>query len=670
MTFLTPITALLAAGITVPLLVLLYFLKLRRRQMVVSSTLLWKKSIQDLQVNAPFQKLRRNLLLLLQLILLACLLLAMARPMLRGAAVGGDRLVILLDHSASMNATDVSPTRLALAKENALSLIENFQGAGGIMVVSFAHQARVLQPFTTDKGLARAAVERVAPTDHFSHLAPALQLVEPYAATTAAGAGGSKALTVYILSDGHISDREKLAISGGDLRFVSIGNQTPGRPVDNLAITAMAARRDFAKPQKVQLFVSLANFGPEPIQTNLTLKLNGVTQKVTPLEVPAALPLPAPGALGASSSGATSGGPGAPGAPGVASVQFDLMLNDAAMAMVTHDHADDLAADNAAAVLLPPPQQLRVLLVSSGNAYVQRAIGSVGVRDLIVQTPKWYEDQDPARLRRGVAGPGEGYEVIVFDNYSPTTVPLVDSLYLGAAPPIENLTRVPATSAEDKTQHILDWRRDHPVLQYVAMDDVLVMDPGRLALPMGATVLATGQAGPIMAEVSSQGTRHLITSFNVLNSNWPMSVSFTVFIVNAVQHLALSSTGGAGVSFQVGDVAVVPVEGAVPQVSFQGPKVLEARVENGRATLPMFEQVGLYEAADKVLPPWNRLPVNLASQAESDLRPTEALSVISAGQSTVVKDRVISQDAWRWFLLAALGMLMIEWIVYTRRMHL
>src|SRR5436190_14690534 len=99
MGFLAPIAALVAAAITIPLLVALYFLKLRRKRVVVSTTLLWKKAIQDMQVNAPFQRLRKSLLLFLQLLILAALLLAFARPTFDQVAKPGQRMVILIDRS-------------------------------------------------------------------------------------------------------------------------------------------------------------------------------------------------------------------------------------------------------------------------------------------------------------------------------------------------------------------------------------------------------------------------------------------------------------------------------------------------------------------------------------------------------------------------------------------
>src|SRR5260221_3157872 len=118
--FITPLAGAIAAVLSISALLVLYFLKLRRREMLVSSTLLWKKAIQDLQVNAPFQKLRRNLLLLLQLLLLLLLILALSRPVTNYQPGAGALTVILIDRSASMSAKDINGhTRLHEAKRRA-----------------------------------------------------------------------------------------------------------------------------------------------------------------------------------------------------------------------------------------------------------------------------------------------------------------------------------------------------------------------------------------------------------------------------------------------------------------------------------------------------------------------------------------------------------------------
>src|SRR6478752_1265675 len=118
--FLNPFTAALAAAVAIPILLILYFLKLRRREMPVASTLLWRKAIQDLQVNSPFQRLRRNLLLLLQLLILLALLLAFSRPVTSYRPPPGARSVILIDRSASMSAKDMDGRpRLEEAKRRA-----------------------------------------------------------------------------------------------------------------------------------------------------------------------------------------------------------------------------------------------------------------------------------------------------------------------------------------------------------------------------------------------------------------------------------------------------------------------------------------------------------------------------------------------------------------------
>ena len=72
-------------------------LRLRRQEITVSSSMLWRQVMQDRQANAPWQKLRRNLLLYLQLLVLALLVLALARPFVESAGLPPGNLVVILD---------------------------------------------------------------------------------------------------------------------------------------------------------------------------------------------------------------------------------------------------------------------------------------------------------------------------------------------------------------------------------------------------------------------------------------------------------------------------------------------------------------------------------------------------------------------------------------------
>src|SRR5690606_30850753 len=113
-TFLSPLPAIIAAAIAVPALLVLYFLKLRRRPLRVSSTLLWEEAVRDLQVNVPLRMLRFSWLLVLQLLILTLFLLALARPALRVQGETPPRVVLLIDRSASMSARDGTDGRTRL----------------------------------------------------------------------------------------------------------------------------------------------------------------------------------------------------------------------------------------------------------------------------------------------------------------------------------------------------------------------------------------------------------------------------------------------------------------------------------------------------------------------------------------------------------------------------
>ena len=173
MSFLSPLS-LLVAALSVPLL-LLYFLKVRRRQATVSSLLLWSPTLRDQQASTFFQRLQRDPLLILQLLALLALALALARPAVTVMGHGAKRIVVVLDISASMKATDVSPSRFARAQSKALDLVNGLGAGAEIMVIEASVQPRVLAPFSHDREQTLAAIRSAYARDLPNRLGEAVR---------------------------------------------------------------------------------------------------------------------------------------------------------------------------------------------------------------------------------------------------------------------------------------------------------------------------------------------------------------------------------------------------------------------------------------------------------------------------------------------------------------
>src|SRR5262245_29408380 len=163
------------------LLILLYFLKLKRKPLEVPSTFLWKKSIEDLHVNSLFQWLRNNVLLILQLLVLLALIYAILAPRLHGTGGAGKHYILIIDNSASMSATDVEPTRLDWAKAEAIKEIDAASDDDIGMLIVFNSRAEIRQSYTANRSLLRERVREIEPTQRPTQIEEALNLADSLA---------------------------------------------------------------------------------------------------------------------------------------------------------------------------------------------------------------------------------------------------------------------------------------------------------------------------------------------------------------------------------------------------------------------------------------------------------------------------------------------------------
>lgn len=686
MTFLTPIPAMIAAALAVPALLFLYFLKLRRRPVRVSSTMLWDQATQDLQVNVPFRMIRASWLLLLQLIILALFLLALARPAVRMDSAPPAKLVILIDRSASMSARDGAPpgtepaTRLAAAKELARKLVGDAVSAGSgsrACIVEFAARPRALTPYLTDRAALRAAIDSIEPSDQPGDLKAALDLAGTLLANESTDESDAPRPGVAVLfSDGSFPPADGLALAGGEFRFRSVGRPPappePGpegeapRPAsvmqdhDNLGVTAISARREFDDPGVVRVFARLLNASGAPVSSGVTLRFNDAVIERRAVTVP---------------------GPGADGAtPGESAATFQLSTRDAGAVVISLDRPDLLDSDNAAAVVLTSAARPRVILVvpdppapdpgtppaapGSGPEWmIADVLSEMNLRSMRTLTASAYEASPDAAATA---------DLIIFDRVRPGRTPATPSLSLGAGLP------TPAVSLEaaaDEPTYFLSWDRSHPVMRDVALDTIVINRPRAIELhdaPGFRTAeLARGRDGALIALLEERGVRHIVVGFALADSTWALHFGFPIFLAGAADYLTLRADSQAARAFTTVEPVSLRASGHIARVTLDGPiaaSVSPAEGSGGALDFGVLELAGVYTVRaeqagtgpDPGLPP--AVAVNLSNAGESELAVRTILRV--GGRSVETGSGVSGpREVWPWFVLAALVLLAVEWFL-------
>ena len=250
MSFLSAGSIGIAAALTIPPLIALYFLKLKRSVRIVPSTFLWKRAVEDLQVNSPFQRLRSSLLLLLQLLILVAAAVALGKPMIKSVVKHTGTVVILIDNSASMNVVEADGrTRLSIALEQAKRCVDNLDDDARAMVIAFNDRASVVSSFDTDKQALKRKIDTIERTQCASSLEEAMRLAEAYTQNIIIGsseAGSDSApkstapeASVFLFTDGRIEGADTVALQRFKTELIRM--TLIGERGDNVGIIAMDA---------------------------------------------------------------------------------------------------------------------------------------------------------------------------------------------------------------------------------------------------------------------------------------------------------------------------------------------------------------------------------------------------------------------------------------------
>lgn len=627
-------------------LIVLYFLKLKRKPIQVPSTFLWKKSIEDLHVNSLFQWLRNNVLLLLQLLVLLFLIYSVLGLRYHGSTGTSRHYILMIDNSASMSAQDVSPSRLEWAKQEALKEIDAAAEHDNGMVIVFNSKATTMQTYTSDRARLRDAVRSIQPTQRPTRIEEALALAEslanPVRSTddaamqpddvreeqrrTMVPTRGVAATIVHFYSDGRFAKLSEATLANLNSQLAgissSLGNlnlhyhmagkiDNPGN-TNNLALVGFNVLRQPVgskkKPgQQFLAFVRVANYRSSKavVKLNLDVYVDGILTH----------PLQEIVTIAERKYVAAVGDGPETDEPGEADKKFTLPPIEARRNIFLHAYLDKpndaFPLDDQAWLVVGTTRRAKVLIVGRVNPILNAFFDQEETKKL-ARTERLVPEDLNTETYRKKARSGE-FDLVIFDRCAPgeeADMPTANTFFIDRPPPPwqRGTTRL-------KNPQLMPSKQDHPLMRHLttlwkartheafAFDvqknldpktaktlNLPEGDPNRRSLPSITRLLETSNRMPLLFTLPRGPHTDLVMTFPLMNdegelvTDWPLQTSLPLFFLNVLHILGNVDESVRAVSAQPGEPVVLRPEAGVTELEITTPARQVFRLPRGPRT--------------------------------------------------------------------------------------
>jgi hypothetical protein len=358
----------------VPIIILLYFLKQNVKKKDFSAIMLWREAYRTTEASKPWEKLRNNILLILQIITILLFILALMGPWLSSLGKEQTLAVLVLDNSASMDTSyEGEQTRLDAAKDAACAYVDALAEGSTIYVISGNQQAVLELSNSQDKTEAKKRIMELQQTALPGDLSVTLGLVQSCISQ-------SEDADVVFFTD--------TALDVGDLdaRVESFYSDVANCSVDSVSYSQ--------KDQTLLVLVQVTNYGAESVTKEINLYGQDTQGEESLLEI-AGIEI---------ASGDT------------ASVYFELDADTTQEAVALRaelNEEDALSGDNEAWCVLQEEQTSRVLLLTTSNLFVEKAFSNLSGVEVYRTSDEGVFDTEE----------GAGYDLYIFDGMLPQTLP-------------------------------------------------------------------------------------------------------------------------------------------------------------------------------------------------------------------------------------------------------
>ncbi|MCC6175021.1 MAG: BatA and WFA domain-containing protein [Chloroflexi bacterium] len=592
----------------IPLIVLLHVLRAAARRHVVPTVFLWRDLGHDADMPRRVRLPRLTLVLLLQLLAVAAAAFALASP--RITAPPGRHLVLLLDASGSMLATDASPTRFDEAVRRARGLLTGL-GPGDVASVVRVGAHPTPLAAAADSATALTSLGGVQAGGAQAAMREALFVGADLARRTP-----ERAPELVVLSDGAFADPGDLSALGVPVRFETIGVESANR-----AIVSLGVARQPGASGDYSAFAQIANYASRPIPVGATLYVDDVTIETRSVTLPA---------------------------QGRAAATFDVPRGARRVA-VRLSGGDALPADDLAEVNVDTGYVRNVLLVARQPEALERALKAIPDLKVDTMTPERYD--------------GSGAEIVVFDGVLPDRLPS-GQLILVNPPP--NRPFLPVGKEVQGVQ-FSDYDARHPLLQAIDLSAIRLAKAAPFEPPAWAKVVAEAPDGPLIVEGREEGRSVVGLGFEPSDSGIDRMIAFPLLVANAISFLG---GGDLSPSLPPGKSVTLPTRPGVREVLLDllGGEKRRLPVENGNVRLDGLDQPGRYVVREQGSGAGDPrvFSINLTDEVESAIAP-HARPPIAAVVKTGEDDILTPLEVWPYLVGLGLLLLTLEWWRFGRR---
>ncbi len=652
MNFVTPAAFwwLLLAG---PVIVF-YILKIRLRRVPVSTILFWRQIYEEKPPRSIWQHLRHLLSLLVQLLMLSLLVISLTEPYFSWQPLQARKLVLVVDNSASMRATDEKPSRLHKALDLAGSLITSLRFQDEMAIVA-GTQPQVVCGLTGHPRTLYNALNSITPTDGPTRVADGVALAKRLIGSSRNGQVIVLTDGCFVGSEGYLSAPVADAASVGSPAInnktntdassvghgVSVQLAVIGKRTSNVGITRFQARRSLLDPIGYEILAEVVNASDEPVECRLEMELNGEVLDVVPLQL----------AAGAEWSHT-----------------FEKATADGGTLIAKLNRPDALETDNQAWALLPKREMQPLTLVTEGNLFLEKVLEANPLVQLTVKKPTEPQPTTPG-------------SVVVFHRTVPAKLPAGPVLVIDPHGSSEFWTLGeklpnPIVTKQDK---------DSPLMAHVRLDNVLMPEAHKLTFtnPEQVQVLVSALSGdPLFAAIEHPGGKVTVLTVNLDEGDLPLRTVFPIMTSNVLSwfagqrgELRESLAAGAVVDLKLSQ-AGVPPEAVLQPLVLVDPQDRQRSLpeKSDKVTLGPLDQCGLWSikpapkepaAKEQAVAPLVQVACNLANRQESDIRPAQIL-IDKASESPALRGAGM-RPLWYYLLVLAWLLAALEWCLYQRR---